>query len=344
MSPKFFSMLRKCAYCWNLVKRQVSLGSHDLVLRNRFWTKELEMHFTLTLSQRLLSLYHVYSRPILLHSMVNSASAVLKCVIEEEASLLRHLVNRRANCSSQRNHSLRSLSSNRRLFVHCTPPRACLLIRWNSTRDYTSLQPMLCLTSKTSPRDQHCYIEWIGKQVCREGSRFWSIAFGEEEEDEFWICTGPLEAQRKKRRIETNDIPRMSATTGLDSMSVAPRLSRAVQKLERWALHQQRFLISSRFALTTLLTALFMITWYGQFYGTREIWAMCVESAHQFWKPLEFEDQQRVVAKKQCLCGWQQTQKWPEACTERSYVLANPFLCEIFLILLFEAVKGFRLL
>ncbi|KAG0582020.1 hypothetical protein KC19_3G027000 [Ceratodon purpureus] len=31
----------------------------------------------------------------------------------------------------------------------------------------------------------------------------------------------------------------MSGVTGMESMSVAPRLSRAVQKLERWALHQQ---------------------------------------------------------------------------------------------------------
>lgn len=31
----------------------------------------------------------------------------------------------------------------------------------------------------------------------------------------------------------------MSSVTGMESMSVAPRLSRAVQKLERWALHQQ---------------------------------------------------------------------------------------------------------
>lgn len=33
----------------------------------------------------------------------------------------------------------------------------------------------------------------------------------------------------------------MSGVTGMEGMSVAPRLSRAVQKLERWALHQQRF-------------------------------------------------------------------------------------------------------
>lgn len=32
----------------------------------------------------------------------------------------------------------------------------------------------------------------------------------------------------------------MSATTGLDGMSVAPRLSRAVQKLERWAVQRLR--------------------------------------------------------------------------------------------------------
>lgn len=58
-----------------------------------------------------------------------------------------------------------------------------------------------------------------------------------------------LEPVRKKRRVAEEEqssscsIPvTMSGVTGMESMSVAPRLSRAVQKLERWALHQQRFI------------------------------------------------------------------------------------------------------
>lgn len=69
---------------------------------------------------------------------------------------------------------------------------------------------------------------WVGRD-CDGMSRSWWVALDS--------------PRRKKRRVGEVDIASsriMSVTTGLDSMSVAPRLSKAVQKLERWALHQLR--------------------------------------------------------------------------------------------------------